>query len=245
MSGQTLDAFFRPRNVAVIGATERPGTVGRAILWNLMSSPFGGAVLPINPKRSSVLGIKAYPTIQEANGPVDLAVIATPAETVPGVISECVDAGVKAAIVVSAGFREVGAAGLALEKRVLAEARRGKMRIIGPNCLGLMCPTTGLNATFANTMARPGNVGFISQSGALCTAILDWSFAENVGFSAFVRFASDQRTVRSPLWVFPHQPGCQWVILHTGKRLPSSSCTLSSGHTHCLASWVILPKLGG
>ena len=190
MSGQTLDAFFRPRNVAVIGATERPGTVGRAILWNLMSSPFGGAVLPINPKRSSVLGIKAYPTIQEATGPVDLAVIATPAETVPGVISECVDAGVKAAIVVSAGFREVGAAGLALEQRVLAEAKRGKMRIIGPNCLGLMCPTTGLNATFANAMARPGNVGFISQSGALCTAILDWSLREQVGFSSFISIGS-------------------------------------------------------
>ncbi len=190
MSGQTLDAFFRPRNVAVIGATERPGTVGRALLWNLISSPFGGAVLPINPKRSSVLGIKAYPTIQEAAGPIDLAVIAVPAETVPGVVRECVDAGVKAAIVISAGFREAGPAGLALEQQVLAEARRGKMRIIGPNCLGLMCPTTGLNATFANTMARPGNVGFISQSGALCTAILDWSLRESVGFSSFISIGS-------------------------------------------------------
>ncbi len=190
VSGQTLDAFFRPRNVAVIGATERPGSVGRTILWNLISSPFGGAVLPVNPKRASVLGLKAYPSIREAMGEIDLAVVATPAATVPAVIAECADAGVKAAIIVSAGFREAGPSGVELENRVLAEARRGRMRIIGPNCLGVMCPITGLNATFANAMARPGNVGFISQSGALCTAILDWSFREAVGFSAFISIGS-------------------------------------------------------
>jgi acetyltransferase len=189
VSRRTLDAFFRPKNVAVIGATERPGTVGRAILWNLISSPFGGAVLPVNPKHGSVLGIKAYPNIREA-GEVDLAVVATPAATVPGVVAECAAAGVKAAIIVSAGFREVGAAGLELERQVLAEARRGGMRIVGPNCLRVMCPSTGLNATFANAMARPGNVGFISQSGALCTAILDWSLREAVGFSAFISIGS-------------------------------------------------------
>jgi len=185
-----LDAFFRPKNVAVIGATEQPGTVGRAILWNLIGSPFGGAVLPVNPKHASVLGIKAYPNIRETGGDVDLAVVATPAVTVPGIIAECAAAGVQAAIVISAGFREVGAAGLELEQRVLAEARRGGMRIVGPNCLGVMCPTSGLNATFANAMARPGNVGFISQSGALCTAILDWSLREAVGFSAFISIGS-------------------------------------------------------
>src|SRR5579864_39588 len=193
MSRPTLDAFFRPGNVAVIGATEQPGSVGRSILWNLIGSPFGGAVLPVNPKRASVLGIKAYPGIREAvceAGPVDLAVIATPAATVPGVIAACAEAGVKAAIVISAGFREAGAAGQELEQQVLAAARHGGMRIVGPNCLGLMCPLTGLNATFANAMAHPGNVGFISQSGALCTAILDWSVREMVGFSAFVSVGS-------------------------------------------------------
>lgn len=190
MSERTLEAFFRPRNVAVIGASERPGSVGRAILWNLISNPFGGAVLPVNAKRSSVLGIKAYPSIREAGAEIDLAVVATPAATVPGVIAECADAGIKTAIIVSAGFREAGPAGVALEQKVLVEARRGGMRVIGPNCLGLMCPRTGLNATFANAMARPGNVGFISQSGALCTAILDWSLREAVGFSAFVSIGS-------------------------------------------------------
>ncbi|MEN9216417.1 MAG: bifunctional acetate--CoA ligase family protein/GNAT family N-acetyltransferase [Gloeomargarita sp. HHBFW_bins_162] len=179
-----LDAIFRPQTVAVIGATERPGSVGRTLLWNLIHTPFGGTVFPINPKRPSVLGIKAYASIQEVPDPVDLAVIATPAPTVPAVIAACAQAGVKGAIIVSAGFREIGAAGVALEQQVLAQA--GQMRIIGPNCLGVMNPVLGLNATFASTIARPGSVGFISQSGALCTSILDWSFQENIGFSAFI-----------------------------------------------------------
>lgn len=187
---QPLDAIFTPKNVAVIGATEKIGSVGRTILWNLISSPFGGTVFPVNPKRPSILGIKAYPNIAEVPAQVDLAIVVTPASSVPGVISECVDAGVKGAIIISAGFKEVGPAGVELERQVLAQARRGRMRIIGPNCLGVMNPTNGLNATFASAMARPGNVGFLSQSGALCTAILDWSFRENVGFSAFVSIGS-------------------------------------------------------
>lgn len=185
-----LDAIFAPKTVAVIGATEKAGSVGRTLLWNLISSPFGGTVFPINPQRPSVLGIKAYPTIAAVPERVDLAVIATPAQTVPDVIRECVDVGVKGAIIISAGFKETGATGVELEQEILEQARRGKMRIIGPNCLGVMSPLTGLNATFASTMARPGSVGFISQSGALCTSILDWSFRENVGFSAFMSIGS-------------------------------------------------------
>jgi acetyltransferase len=185
-----LDAIFSPRSVALVGATDRAGSVGRTILRNLVSSPFGGTVFPINPKRSSVLGIKAYPSVTAVPDQLDLAVIVTPAPTVPGIIRECVDAGLKGAIVISAGFKETGPAGEALERQVLAEARRGQMRIVGPNCLGVMSPVTGLNATFASDMARPGTVGFISQSGALLTAILDWSFRENVGFSAFVSIGS-------------------------------------------------------
>lgn len=184
-----LNAIFTPNNVAVIGATEKPNSVGRTLLWNLISHPFGGAVFPVNPKRSSVLGIKAYPNVAAVPEPVDLAVIATPAPTVPAVVEECVKAGVRGAIILSAGFKEVGAAGVELERRIL-DAARGKMRIIGPNCLGVMSPLTGLNATFAGAMARPGSVGFISQSGALCTSILDWSFQANVGFSAFVSLGS-------------------------------------------------------
>jgi len=181
-----LAACLAPKSVAVIGASERPGSVGRTLLANLLASPFGGIVFPVNPQRSAVLGVKAYPHIGAVSDRVDLAVVATPAAAVPGVIRQCVDAGVRSAVVVSAGFRETGPAGLLLEQQVLAEARRGRLRIVGPNCLGVMNPHSGLNATFAGAMARPGNVAFLSQSGALCTSILDWSLRENVGFSAFV-----------------------------------------------------------
>lgn len=185
-----LDVFFAPRNVAVIGASEKAGTVGRTLLWNLVSNPFGGTVFPVNPKHSSVLGIKAYPTIANVPDRVDLAVVATPAPGVPDVIAACVEAGVRGAIIISAGFKEVGLEGSELERQVVESARRGRMRIIGPNCLGVMNPLTGLNATFAGAMARPGSIGFISQSGALCTAVLDWSFRVNVGFSAFISIGS-------------------------------------------------------
>ncbi len=189
---RALDAIFAPKNVALIGATENPGSVGRTLLWNLISNPFGGTVFPVNPKRAGVLGIKAYPSIAAVPERVDLAVIVTPAPTVPDIIGECVQAGVKGAIIISAGFKETGAPGAELERQIMEHARRGTpgVRIIGPNCLGVMNSLTGLNATFAAAMARPGNVGFITQSGALATAILDWSFRENVGFSAFVSIGS-------------------------------------------------------
>jgi acetyltransferase len=187
---QPLDAIFEPEAVAVVGATERPGSVGRTILWNLISNPFGGTVYPVNSRRSSVLGIKAYPSLADLPEQADLAVIVAPAQTVPGIIEECVEGGVPAAIIISAGFRETGPEGAALEERVLEIARRGRMRLMGPNCLGVMSPVTGLNATFAGAMANPGNVAFLSQSGALLTAILDWSFRENVGFSHFVSVGS-------------------------------------------------------
>jgi acetyltransferase len=185
-----LDAIFEPDSVAVIGATEKAGSVGRSVLWNLISSPFGGTVYPVNPKRPNVLGIRAYPTIAAVPEPVDLAVVVTPAPTVPAVIGECVEAGVKAAIIISAGFKEIGPAGAELERSVSEQARRGAMRLIGPNCLGVMRPGRGLNATFATQIARPGTVGFLSQSGALCTAILDWSLRGDVGFSAMVSTGS-------------------------------------------------------
>ena len=185
----SLGAIFAPKSVAVIGATEKEGTVGRTVLWNLISNPFGGTVYPINKRHRQVLGIKAYADVASVPEPVDLALIVTPAATVPGVVSECVAAGVKSAIIISAGFKEAGAAGVELERRI-AETARGRMRLIGPNCLGVMRPRTHLNATFASAMARPGTVGFISQSGALLTAVLDWSFRENVGFSACVSVGS-------------------------------------------------------
>ena len=187
---QPLDAIFAPKSVAVIGASETPGSVGRTIVWNLLSSTFGGTIYPVNPKRPSILGIKTYPNLSAVPEIVDLIVVVTPAPTVPDIIKEAVDIGVKGAIIISAGFKETGPAGVELERQILEHARRGNMRIIGPNCLGVMNPISGLNATFATTIARPGSVGFISQSGALLTAILDWSLRENVGFSSFVSIGS-------------------------------------------------------
>jgi acetyltransferase len=187
---QPLEALFQPRSVAVIGASERPGSVGRTLFWNLIRSPFGGTVYPVNPRRTSVLGVRCCASLAEIPEPVDLAVIATPAAGVPELVEQCVAAGVGAAIVISAGFREVGGAGLALEAR-LREAMRGSgLRLLGPNCLGLMNPRSGLNATFASRQAEPGHVGFLSQSGAICTAVLDWSRRQKVGFSAFVSMGS-------------------------------------------------------
>ena len=188
--GRALHAIFAPTRVAVVGASEKDGSVGRAVFWNLITNPFGGTVFPVNPKRTSVLGVKAYPSLSSLPEPVDLVVVVTPAAAVPAVIAESVRTGVGGAIVLSAGFKETGAAGADLERQVLAEARRGHLRIIGPNCLGVMNPQNGLNATFASAMARPGNIAFLSQSGALCTAVLDWSLREAVGFSLFVSMGS-------------------------------------------------------
>src|SRR5512142_1787464 len=185
-----LDAVFSPRSVAVIGASERPGSVGRNVLWNLLSNPFGGTVFPVNPNRPSVLGIRSYGSVAVIPEDVELARNTTAAPTVPDVIEECAKAGVRAAIVISAGFRETGPEGAALEEEVKKRLAGQRMRIIGPNCLGVMNPMTGLNATWSQTIARPGNVAFISQSGALCMAVLDWSLREMVGFSAFVSVGS-------------------------------------------------------
>lgn len=187
---QRLDALFHARTVAVIGAKDTPGSVGRTIMVNLTEGSFSGKIYPINPKRDQVLGIKSYPTVAAVPETIDLAIIVTPAPTVPKLIEECVAVGVKTAIIISAGFKELGESGQKLEEEILLHARRGHMPIIGPNCLGVMNPVYGLNATFAKGMALPGNLAFISQSGAMCTAVLDWSLQQNVGFSAFVSIGS-------------------------------------------------------
>jgi acetyltransferase len=183
-----LDRLFSPRSVAIIGASERAGSVGRAITENLRH--FGGAKYFINPFQSEVFGQKSFPGVGTVGEPIDLAVIATPAPVVPETIRQCVEARVGGAVIISAGFKECGVAGVELENKILAEAQRGQLRVVGPNCLGVMVPHGGLNATFAADIARPGSVAFLSQSGALCTAVLDWSLQENVGFSAFVSVGS-------------------------------------------------------
>ena len=185
-----LDPIFSPKSVAVIGATETLGRVGRTILDNLIKGGFAGPIYPVNPKRPTVLGLPAYTSITAVPQTPDLAVIITPPATVPAIIKDCGAKGVKGVIIISAGFKEIGPVGVELERQVLEEATKAGIRIVGPNCLGVMVPGSKFNATFAADMAKPGSVGFISQSGALCTAILDWSLKENVGFSAFVSLGS-------------------------------------------------------
>ena len=186
---ESFHALFNPKKVAVIGATDKEGSVGLAIMRNLIAA-FKGELYPVNPKRTTLLGLPAFASIAATPPSVDLAIIVTPAKSVPGVIAECIAANVKSALIISAGFKEVGPEGVELERQVLNACRAARMRFVGPNCLGIMNTAIGLNATFADAIAQPGRVAFISQSGALCTAVLDWSFRENVGFSHFISVGS-------------------------------------------------------
>jgi len=178
--------MFAPESIALIGATEAPGSVGRALVENLRL--YHGLVYPVNLKRETILGVPAFPKIGAVPDHIDLAIIATPAATVPEVLQECAEAGVTGTIIVSAGFKECGPLGAKLEEAIVA--RRGQMRIVGPNCLGVMIPRLGLNATFAPRLAKDGHLAFVSQSGALCSSVLDWSLREGVGFSGFFSVGS-------------------------------------------------------
>ena len=190
MGKHYLNPLFAPKSVAVFGASDRQDAVGQIVFQNMLQGGFKGKLYPINAKNAEVQGQRAYATIAEIGEPVELVVIATPPQTVPGIIEECGLHGVKAAVIITAGFGEAGAQGVALEKELMEAARRYNIRLIGPNCLGIMRPSIGLNATFNNGSANVGNIAFVSQSGALCTAILDWASRNDVGFSSVVSMGS-------------------------------------------------------
>ena len=181
-----LKALFAPQSVAMFGASDTPDSVGQVVFKNLLEGGFDGDIYAINPKRDKVQGHKAYPDLDSIGEPVDLAVVATPARTVPGIVEQCGMYGIKAMVVLSAGFREVGETGRSIEDKVLDTARSYGIRFLGPNCLGLIRPSIGLNATFGNNSAAEGSIALVSQSGALCTSILDWAESRDVGFSAVV-----------------------------------------------------------
>ncbi len=190
MGTLNLDKIFNPQSVAIIGASDAEGSVGYAIVKNFTRLGYAGKVYFVNIRKPEIMGTKTYPTVGQISEPVDLAIIATPAKTVPDVIEECGKAGVKGAIIVSAGFKETGPAGKALEEKILENARKYKIRIVGPNCIGIIRPRINLNATFVDKVPKPGNIAFLSQSGALGSAILDWAIHENIGFSNFVSVGS-------------------------------------------------------
>ncbi len=183
-----IEAIFEPSSVAVIGASQRAGSVGKAVFKNLLEGEFVGVLYPVNFKAKSICGVKAYSTLAEIRDEVDLAVIIVPAHKVCAVTKEAGEKGVKGVIVISAGFREVGSEGLILEQELAAICSEYKMSLVGPNCLGAINtdPTYSLNASFARHPPLSGNIGFISQSGALCTAVLDYAARKNIGFSKFI-----------------------------------------------------------
>ncbi len=186
MESHFLYPLFYPKSIAMFGASERVDTVGEVVYRNLLSSGFKGDVYAINPKRETVMGNTAYPDLEAIGKKIDLAVVATPATSIPSIVESCGRYGIRTMVILSAGFREIGEAGQRLEDQVLEIARSYGIRFLGPNCLGLIRPDIGLNATFGNNNARPGNLALVSQSGALCTAVLDWAEENDIGFSAVV-----------------------------------------------------------
>jgi acetyltransferase len=181
-----LDALFRPRSVAIIGASRTPGKVGHILTQNIIESGFEGSIYPINPNAKEILGKKCYPSVAEVPEEIDLAVVSIPSAYVNQVAEECGEKGVKALIVISAGFKEIGREGAVLEEQLVDIGKKYGMRIQGPNCLGIINTATPLNLSFAAGMPREGGIGFISQSGALGTAVLDWILKEEIGFHSFV-----------------------------------------------------------
>lgn len=186
MQSHYLTPLFSPNSIAMFGASERKNSVGEVVFRNLLSAGFKGGIYPINPKHDKVQGQKAYKTIEAIGKPVDLAVVATPAKTIPAIVEACGQHGVKTMVILSAGFRETGPAGRRLEERVVEVAKEFGIRFIGPNCLGLIRPDRGINVTFGNNNAKPGNLALVSQSGAICTAILDWAEINDIGFSTVI-----------------------------------------------------------
>jgi acetyltransferase len=184
-----MNKLFNPETIALIGASEREGSVGRAIMNNLLSSK-KIKVFPVNPKREKVLGVKCYPNIAKIPEKIDLSIIATPAKTVPKIVEECGKAGVHGIIIVSAGFKEIGEEGKKLEEQIKTSRQKYGMRIMGPNCIGIIRPNIGLNASFLRSNPEKGKIAFISQSGALGSAVLDWAIDTHVGFSMFVSLGS-------------------------------------------------------
>lgn len=187
MNIHKLNNIFNPKRIALIGVTTNPNSVSGKVLINLVSGGFRGVVYPVNSEHEAVMGIPCYPDIKSLPKAPDMGIICTPAAKVPGAIRECGEAGIRGIIIISAGFKETGETGIKLEEDVLDEIRKFEgMRVLGPNCLGIIVPSLRLNASFAAEMPAPGNIAFISQSGALCTSVLDWAIEGKIGFSYFV-----------------------------------------------------------
>ena len=186
MSVRNFDKLFKPRSVALIGATDRPGSVGAVVLRNLRRAGFNGELMLVNPHHQTLDGMPVYPDVASLPRPADLAIIATPPDTVPGLVAELGAHGTRAAVIITAGFGELGERGRALQQAALDAARPYLLRLVGPNCVGIMVPGIGLDASFSHLAPPPGEIAFVSQSGAMITAMLDWAAPRGIGFSHVV-----------------------------------------------------------
>ncbi|MCD4745696.1 MAG: bifunctional acetate--CoA ligase family protein/GNAT family N-acetyltransferase [Bacteroidales bacterium] len=216
MAIKKLSSIFKPQRIALIGVSTKPDSVGGITLRNLVGGGFHGVVYPVNPKHEAVLGISCFPNVKSLPKTPDLAVITTSARLVPQLIRECGEAGINGVIIMSAGFKESGEEGRKLEEQVKAEvAKFEDMRVVGPNCLGIIVPGLNLNVSFADGMPKKGHVAFISQSGALCTSVLDWAYAEKIGFSYFVSIGNSMDISFGDLIdYFGQDPNTKSIVLY-------------------------------
>jgi acetyltransferase len=239
-----LDAVFHPRSIAIVGASEKPSSVGNTLVVNLTRGGFTGQVYLVNPKHDRLCGQPCYRSVAAIPDAIDLAIIATPALTVPGVIRECVGKDVRGAVVISAGFKEHGEQGKRLEQEISSILKGSDLRVIGPNCLGIMVPSIGLNATFAQEIALRGKIAFASQSGALLTAILDWSKKERVGFSSFVSTGSMLDVDWGDLiFYLGDDPETEAILLYM-ESIGDARSFLSAAREVALAKPIIVIKAG-
>ncbi len=245
MSIRNLDKIFNPKRVAVIGASNTPGSVGHTVLHNLVTGGFAGVVYPVNPKHESVQGILAYPKVAALPHAPDLAIICIPAADVPAQVEACGKAGTRGIVILSAGFREVGKEGLKLEKQIQKIAKRfAGMRIVGPNSLGVIVPRIGLNASFAASMPKPGHLAFVSQSGALCTSVLDWAAQHNVGFSYFVSIGNMLDVSFAQLIDYAAEMGDTKAVMLYVESIPKARLFTSAARAYARTMPLVAYKAG-
>ena len=245
MAIKKLNSIFKPKRIALIGVSDNPNSVGGITLRNLVGGGFNGVVYPVNPKREAVFGIPCYPDVRSLPKVPDLAVIMTAAKFVPGIIRECGEAGIHGVIIMSAGFKESGADGKILEDQAKAEkAKFPDMRVIGPNCLGILVPGLNMNVSFANGMPKKGHVAFISQSGALCTSVLDWAYDTNIGFSYFVSIGNSMDVNFGDLIdYFGQDPNTKSIVLYV-ESMANARTFMSAARAFSREKPIIVYKSG-
>lgn len=245
MAIKKLNSIFKPKRIALIGVSDNPNSVGGITLRNLVGGGFNGVVYPVNPKREAVFGIPCYPDVKSLPKTPDLAVIMTAAKFVPGIIRECGEAGINGIIIMSAGFKESGEEGKELENLVKTEkAKFPDMRVIGPNCLGILVPGLNMNVSFANGMPKKGHVAFISQSGALCTSVLDWAYDSNIGFSYFVSIGNSMDVNFGDLIdYFGQDPNTQSIVLYV-ESMANARTFMSAARAFSRKKPIIVYKSG-